>query len=115
MSVRNYPGGPVNGVSTVGAALSGASTGVKLTYTVPAGKQARVWDVSVANFTLGPTVQARITVGGVTIVLQSGTAAFDFAGAAFLNAADTCDVNVSALVGASSFDAGIHVEEFPAT
>lgn len=115
MSIRNNPGAPTNGVSTVGAGLSGATTGVKLSYTVPAGKQARLGDVSVANFTLGPTVQARATIGGVTIVLQSGTAAFEYNGVVFGNAGDVFDVNVSALVGASSFDAGIHVEEFPAT
>lgn len=115
MSIRNYPGNPINGVSTVGAGLSGAAVGVVLTYTCPAGRQAKLYDVSIANFNLAPTVQARVTIGGVTIVLQSGTTAFDFIGAVFLNAGDTCTVNVSALVAASTFDAGVFVEEYAAT
>jgi hypothetical protein len=113
MSSRLQQNQPVQGVATVGAALSGAATGVVLTYTVPAGKQAEVHFVNVANFNLAPTVQIRFTVGGVTVVVGSATVAQSFSGRVPLNAADTCTINVSALVAASTFDVLVAAYEFP--
>jgi len=114
MAQRTMLGNASNGAPTVGAALSGAATGVVLTYTVPAGKQAMLRFVSVANFTLAPTVQIRATVGGVTVVLWSGTTQVQLTAQMALNAADTVTINVSALIAASSFDAAIGAEEYSA-
>ena len=115
MSVRNYPGAPVNGVSTVGHALSGAATGVVLSYTAPAGRQAKVTGATLAAFTGAPNVQIRATIGGVTIVLTAGTAALSYSNPVYLAPGDVLDVNVAALVGGSSFDAGVYAEEYAVT
>jgi hypothetical protein len=114
MTTRIDTAQPVQGVTTVGAGLSGASTGVKLSYTVPAGRQARISLISAANFNGAPTVQLRITVGGTTVVLSSGTVAQVSTGGVYLNAGDVADLNVSALVAATTFDGAIAAEEYAA-
>lgn len=98
---------------TVGAAgLSGAGVGVKAAYTCPAQRQAVVSCANVGNFAGAPTVQLRVTVGAVTLVLSTFTAEKFFPGPVYLDAGDSIDLRVSAAVAGSAFDGTLTVEEY---
>lgn len=113
MATRTWPFQPVNGAPVVGSALSGAVAATVLTYTVPAGRSAMLDFAGVANFSGAPTVAVKVTIGGTTVVLQSGSAAFNIAPRIALNAADTCTLVVTGTVAASTFDGFISATEFP--
>jgi hypothetical protein len=113
MAQRNYPFAANAGVSTPGTGLSGASTGVKLSYVVPAGKNAMFRFAAVSNISgTPPTIALQTITGGSTVTLQSQTTAFNISPNIALNAADTVQVNVTTLGAGSAFDAIISVEEF---
>ena len=114
MSSRVQQSQPVQGVTTVGAALSGATVGVKLSYVVPAGRQAELTWASAQNFTGAPTVAIQAIVGGTTVTLGSAAGPESFSGLIALNAGDTVQLNVTALVAASVFDGVISAREFVA-
>lgn len=115
MSVRNFPYAPDNGGISKGTGLSGASTGVKLTYTVPTGHQAEVTLASVFPTAGAATIQIRATQSGTTTILQSSTGAQQFTGRLQLNAGDSVTINVSVLDAAGVFDANIDAREYPVT
>jgi hypothetical protein len=100
------------GNGAVGSGLSGASVGVKLSYTVPAGRTAMLRYIGVANFSGNPTVQLRVTYNAITVVISSGTVAQNQQPNISLNAGDIVDLNVSASIAASTFDGVISAEEF---
>lgn len=115
MSVRNQYGGAANGGVAKGTGLSGASTGVKITYTVPTGNQAVLTCCTVFPTAGAATIQIRVTISGTTCILTQGTVAMIFVGQVNLGAGDTVTVNVSVLDAAGVFDATISAAEFPAT
>lgn len=88
------------------------STGDKLTYTVPAGKTARITHVTWRNNSGAPTVDIRLARGGTTYVLKQFTNDLDAAVGYRLQAGDVIALNVSTIaVATSTADASIHIEE----
>ena len=112
MSQRTGNAQIVDLVTSVVAAASGANPAVILTYTCPAGKTAclRFWTIS--KFTGAPTVAVYITVGGVKVELDRGTAQTQQALNHNLNPGDTCTVEVVTGVAASVFDTTVSLEEY---
>lgn len=88
------------------------TTGVKATYTAPAGKTARCVMATLVVNVGTPTVQLRLNRGGTVIVLGSYTAQVREQGPVLLEPADVIDWNVSAAGGASStIDVSLHIDE----
>ena len=112
MSNRFQPYTANNGGRALGAALSGAATGVVLTYTCPAGKQATVRFVSLFQDTLAPTVAVQATLGGTTVNVFSSNANFQLNMTIQLNANDTVTLNVTTAVATSTFDGLICADEY---
>jgi len=112
MSTRVNNGAAVNGVTKNVNGASGAATGVVLTYTVPAGMQAELLFAEVNSFTLAPTVAVQYVNANGTYTLGSGTTAFASTLNVQLQAGETIQVNVTALVAASSFNAFFGIKEY---
>lgn len=93
-----------------GAAVSTATTGVKLSYTCPAAKQARGRCRARTSGT--QTVQLRITRSGeaAKVVRQVATAS-EVNEEVSLAAGDTVDWNCSVLLAASTADLDIEMDE----
>jgi len=109
---RQAQGGAINGAVVTGHLLSGAATGVVLSYVVPAGKQAKVTLFNVFGQVGTPTVQAQAIIGGVTVAVTQGGPNILFASGPALNPGDTAQINVTTLAAASTFDATICADEF---
>ena len=115
VSSRVQQSQPIQGKTVAQAGISGASTGVKLSYTCPAGTQAEVTWMSAANFAGGaPTVTLEIFVGAQDCVVASGAAPLSASGPWYLNATDIAQIRVSVLAAGSSFDGVICAREYPA-
>lgn len=113
MSVRAFPGGAANGNVAHGTPLSGATTGPKLTYTCPAGFQARVIGVWV-NVTAGAAeIAVECSFGGAIRQLQRSTTSFQLVGNITLDPGSLCRLSVNVLDAASTFTGVICVEEYP--
>jgi hypothetical protein len=107
---RNY-GEPANGLSKIGAGLSGAIAGVRLSYVCPADKQAVVLTMGTAHFVgKAPVIQHRATIGDVTAVLFEGELPQVVLHNCCLNAGDSVDLFVVA--PGDNFDGHISVEEY---
>lgn len=105
---------PIAGVPTVGTGLSGATTGVKLGYTCPAGRVAvvRYWTVTSISGG-GPTIVIQVTIGGVLDVIFSMTTSPQVQQVMIpLNAGDKIEANVTAAIAATTFSCLFGVEEF---
>lgn len=113
MAARVSNQAAIEGVATVGAAINTAATGVKLTYTCPAGRVASVRMIGWGNVTgTAPNIQLRVTVGGVTVVFVSSSTGQSVLGNIPLNAGDTATINCSGAGVGSTIDGFIFVEEF---
>lgn len=112
MSSRIQQSQPIQGVTTVALAASCTTTGVKASYVVPAGRQARVTSMRTLNPVAGPTVALQCIVGGVTITLATGITAQSFSDTFYLNAGDTIQANCTVLQAASSIDVVLAAEEY---
>jgi hypothetical protein len=113
MAVRAYPGGAANGAVSKSTGVSGATTGVKLTYTAPAGSAGKLQGASVFPTAGAATVQVLLRLSGTTIIVAQATTAIAFSVPHNLNPGDQVQVNVSVLDAASVFDACISVDEYP--
>lgn len=92
---------------------STATTGVKLTYTVPAGKQAFIHAFAFFETVgTGVVAAAQVIVGGATITLTQGTTALFSNGDFWLSAGDTFQWNVTTLIAASTADFSVMVQEY---
>lgn len=88
------------------------TTGVKLSYTVPTGKTARVAGVSWWNNSGTPTVALELVRGANTVVIRSDSASYREVLGLRLEAGDTLRFNVTTAAAASSTaDATISLEE----
>ena len=97
--------------SVIGDELAAGTTGVKLSYTAPATGAAAVVGVFVFYNSGTPTIQLRVTKGGVTALLRQDTASYREVTPIHLEGGDTLDLNVSA-TAAVTFDAFFSVEEY---
>lgn len=91
------------------------AAGVKLTYTPPSGKRARLRAFHWFNNSGAPTVRLEIVRGGLVHVLQEwATSGSDSVAGIILEPGDSArfSVAVAALAG-STADAGLHIEEQP--
>lgn len=106
---------PSEPISLVIAAVDLATTGVKQTYTVPAGRRAKFIGAS-QSLTGGvaPIIALQLIVGGVTVQMQRLTAQGAIVVPAWLAAADVVRWNVIVLGAAGVGDLTITVEEFVA-
>lgn len=114
MSVRDYPNAPDTGGIAKGTGLSGASTGDKLIYTCPTGKQAEVCGAWINPTAGAATIGFKAVLSGTNVVLQSGTVGQQLQGRLSLNAGDSLRLTVSTLDAASVFDGCITSREYPA-
>jgi len=112
MSTRLPPLLPVSGFTLAGAGLSGASTGVKLSYTCPVGRQAEVIFLGVAGFVLAPTLRLRAVIGGATVVIGQTTQANLLENTLCLQQGDSVEISVQTAVAGSSFDGCLVVKEY---
>ena len=78
------------------------STGVKLSYTVPAGKTARLLSAGWFNNSGTPTVRLEIVRGAATIIQRQDTTSYREAIETALQAGDTIQFNVTVAGAASS-------------
>ena len=78
------------------------ATGVKLSYTVPAGKTARLLSASWFNNSGTPTVRLEIVRGGTTVVLRQDTASYREGIETALDPGDVVRFNVTVAAAASS-------------
>ena len=89
---------------------STATTGIKATYTVPAGVQAELTSATFAETALTGAVSAlQIVRGGVTYTLASYTTLGQFGGPVPLQSGDVVQWNVTTLVAVSTADYSINV------
>lgn len=115
MSVRNFPAGASNGAVAKNTGLSGASTGNKLQYIVPAGTQSVVRFCSIFPTAGAATIALQCVISGTTVTIMSGTTAQLQNVYVPLNAGDTAKIQVTVLDAASVFDATIGIDEYPST
>lgn len=95
----------VDGGSTVTSATT------LLSYTVPAGMQARLRHVTLFHNVGAPTIQLQVIRGGLTLVLEvfaAGSKAYYFP----LNAGDQVRLQTTVGVASGSADAMMAVEQF---
>jgi hypothetical protein len=107
------PAGGASNLEVVGNALSGATTGVKLTLTVPAGVSATFQTATIFYTNLAPTVNLRLVRAATNYNLFSTAVGGVFYGPIGLVAADTVVWNVTTAVAASTFDAVISAVQTP--
>lgn len=99
------------GATVIADGVATDTTGVKLSYTVPAGKTARVTGVSWFNTSGTPTVQLQLVRSAATIVIRQDVDSFTAAPGLRLQAGDTIQLAVTVLAVAGTADASISVEE----
>lgn len=109
---RTYNGTPSSGVTVSNAAIDSSTTGQKLVYQCPVGKQAKVLVARTCLYNGSPTVEIVVTVGGNAIAVQKGTTQLADLSGYILDAADTIEIDVAIAAAASSFQAIISVEEY---
>lgn len=98
-------------------AIATDSTGIKLSYTVPAGKAAEVVDATWRNITGNPTVVLQVDRGGGLEIGMETSATGDIhaTGVLILEAGDSVQWNVRiAAVATSTADASFSIREFTA-
>lgn len=98
--------------SSIAAAVSTAITGVKDSYTVPAGKTARFTGATAGPVGAGVTLQLQLVRAASTLVLDSITAAKVENFTLELQAADTIQWNCTVAVAATSCDLTLGIQEF---
>ena len=106
-AIYGNTGGSAQPFGVAGAALSGAATGAKLSFTVPANAVGQLLNVTLANFTGAPTIAIQVVRAATTFNLGSFTAATNQQFAFSLQAGDVVQLNVTTAVGASVFDGTI--------
>lgn len=109
---RQFPGAPVTGTYVRTAGLSGATTGIKQQYTVPAGRQAVVRAAGAFPTAGAATIALQASLNANVVNVSSGTVSQQVGGGQCLDAGDTFRVNVTALDAASVFDFYCCVEEY---
>jgi methionine aminopeptidase len=114
VSTRTGAAGAINGVSTAGEALPATATGVQLTYTCPAGKQAVVRFVSIDTIVNAITIAVEAVIGGVNVEVTSFTANGVLNCTIPLNAGDVVQLDVTVAIAGGAFDALIGAEEYTA-
>lgn len=112
LSSPPFQANPETFQTALAQATSTASTGVKLSFTVPAGSQGTLTEAFVSAQTGTPgTVAIQIVRGGTTVTLASGTTALTVTGPIYLKAGDVVQINVTAAGTASAADMMISVEQ----
>lgn len=99
------------GETVIADEVSTTTTGVKLSYTVPANTWARLVGVSWFNTAGTPTVQLQLVRAGATLVLRQDATSYRDAVGVSLEAADVIQFNVTVAGTTSTADAVISVEE----
>lgn len=98
---------------TAGSGLSGASIGVKLSYTVPAGRNAVLRFMGAFSIANAPTIAPQVVIGGNTYILDSFTAGpKTYLYPISLNAGDTAQFNVTVGAAGGSFNGIICADEY---
>ena len=114
MSRIAFPGNTPNVTYTGNDGISSASTGIKLTYTCPAGFQALVLSVIVGPIAGGaPTIRAELNITSDIISINESATPFCTLCMMWINPGDSCRFNVITAVSGSTFAAAISVEEYP--
>jgi hypothetical protein len=113
-TVRNYPGGAAAPFAQANSVINTSSTGVKLTYTTPAGRQSQVTLIALSAVPAGVTVRVETTIAGTTRTLQDFTAATLIVISLQLDSGDSVAVNVT-VAAAGTMGALLNGLEFAAT
>ena len=98
--------------TSIAAAASTATTGVKLSYTVPAGKTARLTGASAGTVGAGVTLQLQLVRAASTLVLDSITASKVETLTIELQAGDVIQWNCTVAVAATTADLTLGIQEF---
>lgn len=98
--------------SQAATGLSGATTGIKQSFQVPAGSVGVLRSATYFPTVGAPTVNLQIVRGANTINLENGTVQVTVNSQVDLQALDTVQWNVTTAVAASTFDATISVDTF---
>lgn len=103
-TLTGAPAGAPAGFSKENVAVSGAATGVKQSFTVPAGQTGILQGATIFYDNLAPTVALQVVRGADTINLAQFTANGTFSDQFQLLAGDVVQWNVTTAVAASTFD-----------
>lgn len=109
---RQYPGAAIGMGGARAASLSGASTGIKLTYTVPAGRQARITGAWIRQTAGAATIGTRASIGGTACQGPAFAGDTTFAAGICLDTGDSFSLTVAVLDAATLFDGVISAEEY---
>lgn len=109
---RQFGGQPIRGTAARITSALASTTGIKLTYTCPTGRQAKVTNVTVFPTAGAATIDIQTILNAQTVQLKNGTGQQEYAGGLMLDEAETCRINVTVLDAAGVFNSQISVEEF---
>lgn len=113
MPYQPHPADPAVRRSPVVDGVDTTTTGVKLSYTVPAGGSAKLLSASWFNNAGTPTVKLQILRGAATIVLRQDAASFRESIPTTLLDGDVVQLNVTVGGTTSNADAQLSIEEYP--
>jgi hypothetical protein len=115
VATPNKPVVPVLVHTEKASAIAVSTTGIKLSYVVPAGRVSKLLDASwflVAG--AAPTIALQVILGGVTITINSFTVGSQPSFSCWLASGDTVQWNVTTLGAAGTADLTLALEDYEA-